>query len=127
MKVGSPRVPMVNQVEFHPFIYEQQQQLLNYCYDNDIIVEAYSPLTRGTKLSNKVVRQIADIVGRSEAQVLLRWCIQQGTIPLPRSTNKNHICENFNVFDFELSAEAMQQLNSLSDGKRVTWDPEKMH
>lgn len=122
----SETVPMVNQVEFHPFIYEQQKELLNYCYDHKILVEAYSPLSRGAKKDNKVVAEIAKAHDKSSAQVLLRWCIQHGTVPLPRSTQKAHIEENFEVFDFELTPQEMAQLNEMSDGERVTWDPEEM-
>ena len=119
-------VPMVNQVEFHPFIYEQQRELLNYCYDQNILVEAYSPLSRAAKQSHPVVQDIASHASRTPAQILLRWCIQHGTLPLPRSSNAAHIRENFNIFDFELSPDDMHKLNGLSDGERVTWDPEEM-
>ena len=119
------RPPMVNQVEFHPYIYTDQQKLLNYCYDHNIVVEAYSPLARGG-IDHPEVDAIAEEIGRSQAQVLLRWSIQHGTIPLPRSTSAQHIKDNIEVFDFELSAEMMNRLNKLSVGRRVTWDPAKM-
>jgi 2,5-diketo-D-gluconate reductase A len=57
---------------------------------------------------------------------MLRWCLQHGTVPLPRSTSPEHIQENFDVFDFDLNADCMNRLNELSDGRRVTWDPAKM-
>jgi diketogulonate reductase-like aldo/keto reductase len=120
------RVPMVNQIEFHPFIYAQQQATLNYCYDHKIVVEAYSPLARAAFREQQIVQEVADEIGRTPAQVMLRWSIQHGTIPLPRSTSLAHINENFDVFDFELSADSMNRLNELSDGRRVTWDPDKM-
>jgi diketogulonate reductase-like aldo/keto reductase len=126
LREDSEDTPLVNQVEFHPYIYEQQKALLNYCYDHKITIEAYSPLARGTRKNDKVVSGIAKSYDKTTAQVLLRWCIQHGTIPLPRSTQKAHIEENFNVFDFELSPEDMLALNVISDGKRVTWDPEEM-
>jgi diketogulonate reductase-like aldo/keto reductase len=122
----SDTLPMVNQIEFHPFLYDQQKHLLNYCYDHHIQVEAYSPLSRGVKKDNPVVTQVAEAHGVSTAQVLLRWCLQHGTVVLPRSANPEHIAENFDVFSFELSPEEMLALNSLSDGSRVTWDPEEM-
>ena len=126
LRKDSDVVPHVNQVEFHPFIYEQQKELLNYCYDHKILIEAYSPLSRGSKQKNKVVATIAETHGKSSSQILLRWCVQHGTVPLPRSTNKDHIEENINIFDFELTPEDMSALNDISDGERVTWDPEEM-
>jgi len=123
---NTEQIPMVNQVEFHPFLYEQQKDLLNYCYDNKILVEAYSPLSRGTKLQDEVVDKIAQKYNVKPTQVLLRWCIQHGTVPLPRSSNINHIRDNFDVFSFELGPEDMATLNGISDGVRVTWDPEGM-
>jgi len=122
----SEQLPIVNQVEFHPFIYNQQKDLLNYCYDNKILVEAYSPLSRGTKSQNATVSKIAQKYKVKPTQILLRWCIQHGTVPLPRSSNKDHIRENFDVFSFELDPEDMSALNSISNGERVTWDPESM-
>jgi diketogulonate reductase-like aldo/keto reductase len=119
-------VPLINQVEFHPFIYDQQKELLNYCYDHKILMEAYSPLSRGAKHSHEVVTKIAEDHKRTPAQILLRWCIQHGTVPLPRSTDKAHIAENIQIFDFELTPEDMFALNDISDGERVTWDPEEM-
>ena len=123
-------VPMVNQVEFHPFIYEQQRELLDYCADKNILVEAYSPLSRHTKESPKksqgAVEEIAAAVGKTPSQVILRWCIQHGTVPLARSQNPEHIQVNLDIFDFELDDNAMKTLDGLSDGKRVTWDPETM-
>lgn len=119
-------VPFINQVEFHPFIYEQQKELLNYCYDHNILIEAYSPLSRAAKQDSPVVAQIAKAHDKTVPQILLRWCLQHGTVPLPRSINETHIKENIDVFDFELTAEDMSALNGLSDGERVTWDPEEM-
>lgn len=118
--------PAVNQVEFHPFIYDQQKELLEYCRNKKIVVEAYSPLARISSKSLPQVKAIADKHAKSEQKVFLRWCIQHGTVPLPRSKNPEHIRSNFEVFDFELDEEDMRQLNSISDGERVTWDPAGM-
>lgn len=126
LKSDSLPVPHVNQVEFHPFIYEQQKELLDYCREHNILIEAYSPLSRAVKLDNEVIKRIADTTGKTISQVILRWCVQHGTVPLPRSTNPEHIQENLDIFDFELSDDDMSALNSLSDGHRVTWDPEEM-
>lgn len=126
LKSDGLSIPMVNQVEFHPFIYEQQKELLEYCRLHDILIEAYSPLSRGVKQSNKVITDVAAKNSKTEAQIILRWCIQRSTVPLPRSINPEHSAENLAVFDFELSGEDMAALDSLSDGQRVTWDPEDM-
>lgn len=118
--------PMVNQVEFHPFIYDDQKELLDYCKVNDVIVEAYSPLARHSRAAQPEIEEIAARVGKSPSQVILRWCVQHGTAPLPRSRNPDHIRENFEIFDFELSASDMQVLDGLSDGERVSWNPESV-
>jgi diketogulonate reductase-like aldo/keto reductase len=126
LKSDSMPIPQVNQVEFHPFIYEQQKELLDYCKQHDILIEAYSPLSRAVKLDNEVINQIATGANKTPSQIILRWCVQHGVVPLPRSTNPDHIKENIAVFDFELSEEDMVALNNLSDGHRVTWDPADM-
>jgi diketogulonate reductase-like aldo/keto reductase len=119
--------PSVNQVEFHPFIYEQQKPLLEFCKRHSILVEAYSPLMRIAKNVHPTIQSIATQLDKMPAQVVLRWCIQHGTVPLPRSQDQKHMQQNIEVFDFELDERAMQSLNHLSDGERVTWDPAKMH
>lgn len=121
----SDKLPEVNQVEFHPFVYEQQNDLLAYCKERGIIFEAYSPLAQAREIPEDV-EEIARKYSKSWAQVFLRWCIQHGTVPLPRSQNPGHIKSNFDIFDFELDDEDMQKLNSMSDGERVTWDPAGM-
>lgn len=122
MKISSV-VPSVNQVEFHPFIYENQQKLLEFCKQYDILIEAYSPLSRLKRKATPVIEEIAAGIGKTPSQVVLRWCIQHDTVPLPRSQNPDHIKSNYNVFDFELDDNAMKSINNISDGVRVTWDP----
>jgi len=123
----SALVPAVNQVEFHPFIYEQQADLLDYCEEQDILVEAYSPLSRISRPPRPAaIRRIADHYHKTPQQVVLQWCLQHGTLPLPRSANPEHIRSNLQVGDFELDEDAMEAMNSVSDGQRVTWDPAGM-
>lgn len=110
-------IPAVNQIEFHPFIYDEQLPILNYCRDKGIVVEAYSPLARGNQLKNRLLQQIADACGKTPAQIMLRWAIQHGTVPIPKSSNKERIEQNLNVFDFELTNEQMENINNLSEGK----------
>jgi diketogulonate reductase-like aldo/keto reductase len=116
-------VPTVNQIEFHPFIYEDQKEVLEFCMQKGIVVEAYSPLARARELDNTTLHAVAERHGKTIAQVMLRWAIQHDTVPIPKSTNSGRIKENFKVFDFELSEEEMGTINRLSNGDRVTWDP----
>lgn len=107
--------PMVNQIEFHPYIYEEQKQLLDFCKQQQILVQAYSPLSRHAQSPDPEIVDIATRVGKSPSQVILRWCLQHGTSPLPRSQTPAHMQENFEVFDFELSNADMERINQLSD------------
>lgn len=120
-------LPAVNQIELHPFIYEEQRPIVEACQKYEIVVEAYSPLSRGGRLNDPSVSDIAKTHGKTNAQVLIRWALQHDTNPLPRSTNPDHIAENFEVFDFELTADDMHVLNTLTDrSARVAPDPHHM-
>lgn len=120
-------LPAVDQIEFHPFIYEEQRPIVEMCQKYEILVEAYSPLSRGGRINDPEVQQIAQVNGKTSAQVLVRWALQHDALPLPRSTNPNHIAENLDVFNFELSPEDMHTLNGLTDSSaRVAPDPHKM-
>jgi diketogulonate reductase-like aldo/keto reductase len=103
--------PVVNQVQFSPFEY--RRALLDACAQRGVAVEAYSPLGTGRHLSDAEVAEIAERVRRTPAQVLIRWCIQRGTIVLPKSTHENRIRENAAVFDFALSDVDMALLDGL--------------
>lgn len=122
----SELTPAVNQVEFHPYIYEQQKPLLDYCREHGILIEAYSPLSRVSAEKTDAFQSIAERLGASPQQVALRWCVQHGTVPLPRSTSPDHIRSNFDIFGFELDDSDIEALDSVSDGERVTWDPAGM-
>jgi len=117
-------VPAVNQIEFHPFIYLKQKPVLDMCLKNGIVVEAYSPLTVGRNINHPKITEVAGKNRRSNAQVILRWCVQHGTVPIPRSTNPNHIRENLDIFDFELSEADMAALDKL--GETSGWHPNTM-
>jgi diketogulonate reductase-like aldo/keto reductase len=103
--------PVVNQVQFSPFEY--RQKLLQACEAHDVALEAYSPLGTGRYLSTPEIMRIAERLGRTPAQVLLRWGIQRAGIVIPKSTHRDRIAENSGVFDFTLSAEEMAALDSL--------------
>jgi len=113
--------PVVNQVQFSPFEY--RRALLDACRERNIALEAYSPLGTGRHLSDGLVASIAGHHGRTPAQVLLRWCVQQQTIVLAKSTHRERIEQNAQIFDFELSDQEMRELNGLdqtggTDGAR---------
>jgi diketogulonate reductase-like aldo/keto reductase len=115
-------VPMVNQVELHPF--NLQAELLEFCRNRKIKVEAWSPLVRGRFFDHPLIAQIAERHGRSPAQILIRWDLQHEVVTIPRSTREDHIRENSEVFDFELPAEDMSSLDTLDEGKRIGPDPD---
>ena len=114
-------VPAVDQIEVHPFL--QHRDTRAFCAAHGIVVEAYSPLTHGERLRDPTVTKVAQRVGRSNAQVLLRWGIQHGMVVLPKSVKEARIAENLAVFDFELDGEAMATLDALEEGASTGWDP----
>jgi diketogulonate reductase-like aldo/keto reductase len=114
-------VPAVDQIECSPFL--QRRETVALCARHGIVVEAYSPLTRGMRLTHPAVLQVARDVGRSPAQVLLRWAIQHGHVVLPKSTKPERIAENGSVFDFSLDSEAIRRLDGLEEGLVTGWDP----
>ena len=118
---GNPIVPTVNQIEFSPFLF--QKEILEYCRQRGIVVEAYSPLTRGRRLNDRRLQAIAAKYGRSPAQILLRWGLQHGLVMIPKSSRPDHIRENANVFDFEIRAEDMAALDALDEQHHMAWDP----
>jgi len=114
-------IPSVNQVEFSPYLY--QKDLLDFCLRNSIQLEAYSSLTKGRKLIEKYLVNIADEYSKTPAQILLRWALQKEVIVIPKSSKKERIYENMDVFDFALSLEDMKKLDSLNQNYRTSWDP----
>jgi diketogulonate reductase-like aldo/keto reductase len=103
--------PAVNQVQFSPFEY--RRALLEGCEERGVVIEAYSPLGTGRHLGDDRVRQIADRLGRTPAQVLVRWCLQRDLVVLPKSTHRERIEQNGQVFDFTLSDDDMAALDAL--------------
>lgn len=114
--------PMVNQVEFHPFLY--QRALLECCAERGMVLVAYSPLGRGRLLNDPTIADVARTLGRSSAQVMLRWSIQHGCAVIPKSVHRDRIVENAAVFDFEIPEDAMNRLDALDNGTRTAWNPE---
>jgi 2,5-diketo-D-gluconate reductase A len=105
--------PVVNQVQFNPTAY--RRGLLDACNEKGIVLEAYSPLGTGSLLGDPVVAQVAERLGRTPAQVLLRWGLQHGVPQIPKSTKRERIVENGQLFDFELSDEDMGALDALDE------------
>jgi diketogulonate reductase-like aldo/keto reductase len=113
--------PHVNQIELSPFL--QRRETVALCKQHGIVVEAYSPLTRGERLDHPVVVAAARTVGRTPAQVLLRWGVQHGFVILPKSVRRERNAENAAIFDFELDRSLMGQLDALEENLSTGWDP----
>ncbi|CAG8775935.1 1487_t:CDS:2 [Dentiscutata erythropus] len=115
-------IPAVNQIEVHP--WNTRNDIVAYCAKHNIVVEAYAPLAKGKRLNDHVIIEIAEKYNKSAAQILIRWCLQNNFIPLPKSVNKEHIIDNTKVFDFEIEKEDMITLGSLDEHFIVNgWDP----
>ncbi|WJH33620.1 aldo/keto reductase [Paenibacillus sp. CC-CFT747] len=117
----SDTVPAVNQVEFHPLL--RQQELLDYCQDKGIQLEAWSPLMQG-KLDLPLLNELAAKHGKTPAQIVLRWDLQHGVVVIPKSVHKERIVENSGIFDFALSDEDMTALDGLNQNHRFGSDPD---
>ncbi|UQZ34045.1 aldo/keto reductase [Paenibacillus sp. PK3_47] len=114
--------PMVNQVEMHPYL--SQQELRSFCKEQGIQIEAWAPLMQGGLLDQPVLQEIAAKYGKSVAQTILRWDLQHGIVTIPKSTKEQRIIENASLFDFRLSAEDMARIDSLNRDQRVGPDPD---
>jgi diketogulonate reductase-like aldo/keto reductase len=139
-------IPSVNQVEFHPYLY--QRDLFEFCRRSGIVLEAYSPLTKGERLKDRKLVAIANkyptsaregansqsrpsILGnfsrqlntKSTAQILIRWALQRRLVVIPKSANPKRIVENADVFDFEISPADMELLDGFNEDLRTCWDP----
>ena len=116
-------VPAVNQVEFHTFLY--QKELLAFCRENQILIEAYSPIARAKFFDHPVIRRIAQKHGKTEAQVMLAWCVNHGLVVIPKSVNEERILENSEIF-FKLDDADMKALDTLDKQIRLVdggWAP----
>ncbi|KAI4526474.1 Aldo/keto reductase [Schizophyllum commune Loenen D] len=122
IRAANYELPSVNQIELHPLC--QQKDIVEYCQKNNIVVQAYCPIIRG-QMDNEVIQSVAKKHGRDPAQILIRWSLQRGFVPLPKSETPSRIHSNAQVYDFELSEEDIAQLNSLDCGKNgaVSWNP----
>ncbi|KAB5590265.1 Aldo/keto reductase [Ceratobasidium theobromae] len=115
--------PTVNQIELHPWC--QQKDIVDYCKKHDIVVQAYCPIVRGEKWGHPVLEELSSKHSVTAAQVLIRWSLQKGYVPLPKSTHEDRIVENANVFGFELPPEDIAKLDALDEGSSgaISWNP----
>lgn len=116
--------PVLNQVECHPYL--QQKELKEFCKEHGIYVESWSPLARGGVLEDETIKRLAEKHGKSPAQIVLRWHIQENSIVIPKSVTPTRIRENFHVFDFELTTEEMIQIALLEKNERTGREPNEM-
>ncbi len=114
-------VPVVNQVEFSPFLF--LKDLMNYCRQRNIQLQAYTPLTKTKKFKNAVIQELSSKYGKSPAQVILRWNMQHGVSAIPKSSYAQRIKENFDIWDFELNNEDLVAMDGLNENYRVIEDP----
>lgn len=119
-------VPVLNQVECHPYL--AQEELKAYCAEHNIFLEAWSPLDQGgDALKDEVITKIAEAHGKTPAQAILRWHLQNNSIVIPKSVTPSRIEENFDVFGFELTDDEMEQISNLDKGRRNGAHPNEMN
>ena len=115
--------PAINQFERHPLF--QQQELVNFCHENDIAVMAYSPIARMDKSlqESPILNTIAKKYNKTVNQVILRWDVDTNCIPIPASSSEKHITENFDIDEFALTEDEINEINGLELGKRIRYNP----
>lgn len=116
--------PMVNQIEFHPGML--QEETVAFCKQRNILVEAWAPFSNGQILKHPVLKEIADQYKKSVAQLSLRWIIQKGIVPLPKSVTPERIKNNLEVFDFEINVQDVEKIDRLTDCGSSGLHPDKV-
>ncbi|WP_315118427.1 aldo/keto reductase [uncultured Clostridium sp.] len=115
--------PVINQIEFHPYL--SQKKVREFCKVNDIQVEAWSPLMAGNGLlGNEMLKEIAKKYNKTVAQIVLRWDLQSQVITIPKSTNEGRLLQNIDIFDFNLSKDDIEKIDTLNQDLRVGPDPD---
>ena len=117
--------PAVNQIEAHPYL--TQDELRAFDADHGIVTEAWSPIAQGKVLDDPVIRGVAQRVGRTPAQVTLRWHVQRGDVVFPKSVTRSRVQENFDIFDFELDESAMSAISALNRDDRTGPNPDEFN
>ena len=118
-------VPMVNQMEFHPRLV--QQELIDFCRSNTIQYEAWSPLMRGKIINVKELQPLAEKYKKDIAQIVLRWNLQKGVVTIPKSIHRERIISNAKIYDFEIAPIDMQAIDRLDKNERVGADPDNFN
>ena len=119
---SEPRIhPAVNQVEVHPF--NTRTEITSYCQEHDIVVEAYAPLARALRMQHATISSLARKYSVTPAQLMIRWSLQHGFVPLPKSVSKSRIEANGAVDSFEINNEDMEAMDGLDEYLVTDWDP----
>ena len=109
--------PVLNQVELHPIL--SQEKLQNYCQTHQIVLESWSPLMRGRLTDHPLLKELAEQYNKDTAQIILRWNVQRGIIPIPKSSKEERIESNADIFDFELTSDEMDKISQLNEDRGV--------
>jgi diketogulonate reductase-like aldo/keto reductase len=118
-------IPAVNQIEFSPYLFLKNE--LDYCNKNNIQLQAYTPLLRGKRFGDPKLVSVAKKYGKTPAQIILRWAIQQGISSIPKSSNTNRLKENFDIFNFNIDMDDIQLISSFDEQLRIIDDPMLMY
>jgi len=119
---SKPRIlPAVNQVEVHPF--NTRVEITSFCQENNIIVQAYAPLVRALKMEDPTIASLSKKYSVAPAQLLVRWSLQHGYVPLPKSVTKSRIAVNGDVAGFEIEKADMKKMDALDEYLVTDWDP----
>lgn len=124
LKTYATVIPVVNQVEFTPYLF--LNDLLQYCKQHAIQLQAYSPIVRGKKNNDPKLKAIAEKYNKTPVQIILRWAIQHGVSTIPKSSNPERIKQNFDIFDFNISDADMQLIDGFHENLRIVDDPMMM-
>ncbi|KAF8589912.1 Aldo/keto reductase [Ramaria rubella] len=112
--------PSVNQLDLHPFM--RRVEIVDYCREHDITLQAWAPLVRSMRFDHPMIVKLAKAHGKTPAQILLRWSLQQGYAPIPKSVRKERIAENTQIFGWELNSEEIEALNGLNEDLLTDWE-----
>ncbi|UOQ43600.1 aldo/keto reductase [Halobacillus salinarum] len=124
MKDGEIK-PMVNQVEFHPALY--QKELSEFCHQHEIQMEAWAPLARGKYFDAAILKQLAEKYNKTPAQIMLKWDLHHNVVTIPKSANKDRQAQNADLFDFDLKDDEVLRINELHNGERIGFHPDEFN